>query len=560
MCFGALLQKYFRKKKCRSENIAQHLMSNDSIFSIGSSLIATKSSSMPITAPTPPPDPHIIIIGAGAAGLSCATKLLEFGFKNLLILEGENRIGGRIFTQQFANNVIDLGAQWVHGERGNIVYEMVQQHDWLETTGEIYNSFECIRSNGEVLRKDTTDFLKTLLTRILENHSEELNSFEGSFGDFLNERFQEVLRDLSDTKIDKEVAWEFLENFKKIESSETASGMEEVSAKGIHEYWQCPGDYLLNWKDKGYVRFLHQLMGSNEERPFGELEDRIKFNCPVEHIRWHLGNGKVIVRCCNGSQEYEADHVIITVSLGVLKDKLESMFHPPLPMQKKLAIVGLGYGSVGKIFLEFPVQFWPTDWYGFTMLWLKRDLEDLQRTPYEWVEEIFGFYCVNYQPRVLLAWIVGSYVVKLEQMPEDQVIDGCMYLLRRFLWKWEIPQPLKVQISRWQSNSNFLGAYSFRSMLSEQLNVSALQLAQPLTVQMSEIPANKSCSSTSVFSQGPVADDAANEAAAICSKNMKPVLLFAGEATSRHHFSTVHGAVESGYREANRLINFYRKE
>lgn len=54
----------------------------------------------------------IIIIGSGPAGISAATKLYENGFKNLIILEGENRIGGRLHTIPFASNVVDMGAQW----------------------------------------------------------------------------------------------------------------------------------------------------------------------------------------------------------------------------------------------------------------------------------------------------------------------------------------------------------------------------------------------------------------------------------------------------------------
>lgn len=37
----------------------------------------------------------------------------------------------------------------------------------------------------------------------------------------------------------------------------------------------------------------------------------------------------------------------------------------------------------------------------------------------------------------------------------------------------------------------------------------------------------------------------------------RPVIQFAGEATNKHHYSTVHGAIESGWREADRLIKFY---
>lgn len=54
----------------------------------------------------------IVIIGAGAAGMAAATKLLDNGFRNLTILEAEKRIGGRINTVPYASNVVDMGAQW----------------------------------------------------------------------------------------------------------------------------------------------------------------------------------------------------------------------------------------------------------------------------------------------------------------------------------------------------------------------------------------------------------------------------------------------------------------
>lgn len=55
---------------------------------------------------------RVVIIGAGASGLAAGTKLLANGFKNVVILEAEHRIGGRIHTIPFAANVVDLGAQW----------------------------------------------------------------------------------------------------------------------------------------------------------------------------------------------------------------------------------------------------------------------------------------------------------------------------------------------------------------------------------------------------------------------------------------------------------------
>lgn len=59
----------------------------------------------------------IVIIGAGAAGIAAATRLLSHGFYNLVILEAENRYGGRINTIPFGESIIDLGAQWYLNRR-----------------------------------------------------------------------------------------------------------------------------------------------------------------------------------------------------------------------------------------------------------------------------------------------------------------------------------------------------------------------------------------------------------------------------------------------------------
>lgn len=57
-------------------------------------------------------DKKIVVIGAGASGVAAATKLVSNGFKDVTILEAENRFGGRINTVPFGNNVLDMGAQW----------------------------------------------------------------------------------------------------------------------------------------------------------------------------------------------------------------------------------------------------------------------------------------------------------------------------------------------------------------------------------------------------------------------------------------------------------------
>lgn len=45
----------------------------------------------------------------------------------------------------------------------------------------------------------------------------------------------------------------------------------------------------------------------------------------------------------------------------------------------------------------------------------------------------------------------------------------------------------------------------------------------------------------------------------VYDQHSKPIVQFAGEATHDHYYSTVHGAVETGWREAQRIIDFYSK-
>lgn len=50
----------------------------------------------------------ILIIGAGAAGIAAACKLLENGEQNFVILEANDKIGGRICTKNFGKIVFKL--------------------------------------------------------------------------------------------------------------------------------------------------------------------------------------------------------------------------------------------------------------------------------------------------------------------------------------------------------------------------------------------------------------------------------------------------------------------
>ena len=63
---------------------------------------------------------QVIIIGAGIAGLSAAVDLIENGVTQILILEGQNRIGGRIQTSELGIEPIELGAQWLYSKKSKL--------------------------------------------------------------------------------------------------------------------------------------------------------------------------------------------------------------------------------------------------------------------------------------------------------------------------------------------------------------------------------------------------------------------------------------------------------
>src|SRR5437016_5659530 len=57
---------------------------------------------------------RVLVLGAGVAGLAAARTLVDRGLE-VTVLEGRDRIGGRVWTR----DGVDLGAHWIHGTEGN---------------------------------------------------------------------------------------------------------------------------------------------------------------------------------------------------------------------------------------------------------------------------------------------------------------------------------------------------------------------------------------------------------------------------------------------------------
>ena len=246
----------------------------------------------------------------------------------------------------------------------------------------------------------------------------------------------------------------------------------------------------------------------------------IMYQSEVTNITWNQGD-KVNVTCANG-QTYEADHVVVTVSLGVLKKYHRRMFLPQLPDDKEEAIDNIGFGKVNKIFLLFDKPFWKPGMGSIKLGWLDSDSKTYDNGQIEWPRKIFGSDEVMNNANVLVAWISGEEAELIESLTDEELKDECSNTIRRFLGDCSIPRPIAVMKSTWCTNKYTIGSYSFPTLAKYDGCFDVL--ARPLV-----------------------------------SQDRIPRVLFAGEATSATMYSTMNGARASGLREAKRLINVYQK-
>ena len=121
----------------------------------------------------------------------------------------------------------------------------------------------------------------------------------------------------------------------------------------------------------------------------------------------------------------------------------------------------------------------------------------------------------------------------MEQTESDEIVGNiCADVLRLFLRGIQIENPSKVIRSKWWSNEYICGAYSNRSLDYQKLNCDIDQLSEPICK-------TKHCNYVNKCVD--------------C-----PLIMFGGEASDRDFYSTTHGAMRSGQREAQRLIDYYQ--
>ncbi|XP_025928530.1 spermine oxidase isoform X2 [Apteryx rowi] len=467
--------------------------------------------------------PRIVVIGAGLAGLSAAKALLESGFTDVTILEATDRIGGRVQSVKLGHATFELGATWIHGSHGNPVYHLAEDNGLLEETTDGERSVGRISlyskngvayhltNNGQRIPKDVVEEFSDLynevynLTQEFFQRGKPVNAeSQNSVGVFTRDVVRKrVKADPDDTEAVKRLKLAMIQQYLKVESCESSShSMDEVSLSEFGEWTEIPGAHHII--PCGFIKIVEILARSIPESV-------IQLRKPVKCIHWNQSVSKEIE------------------PLGVLKKRHESLFHPRLPEEKVMAIEKLGISTTDKIFLEFEEPFWSSECNSIQFVWEDEAESESLTYPEElWYKKICSF-DVLYPPErygyVLSGWICGEEALIMEKCDDETVAETCTEMLRKFTGNPNIPKPRRILRSSWGSNPNFRGSYSYTQVGSSGADVE--KLAKPL----------------------PYAES---------SKTTPMQVMFSGEATHRKYYSTTHGAVLSGQREAARLIEMYQ--
>jgi monoamine oxidase len=282
------------------------------------------------------PSEHVLIIGAGTAGLSAAIDLARAGMR-VTVLEARNWVGGRIFTQRDStlNHAVELGAEFVHGLPPEIWLPLQQRNiPVTEVEGDLWCSI-----NGKLQRCDIFSEADKILEKMSDRSPDE------SFLDFLARCFP-------DHEYEEAKQW----------ATGYVSGFNAADPAQVSVHWlvhsrradeQIEGDRAFHISG-GYQALIDILLSE-----LNELNVTFELSTTVREIKWRTGSIQISAQTLHGSKTFTTSRALITLPLGVLQAAPDSIrFEPELPREKLHAMEKLAMGKVVRVTLCFRDPFW----------------------------------------------------------------------------------------------------------------------------------------------------------------------------------------------------------
>jgi len=276
----------------------------------------------------------VIVIGAGAAGLSAAADLAVSGL-GVSVLEARDRVGGRILTHRSPSTgwPIELGAEFVHG-RPREIWELIDsaQLETHEVGGEPWCHRDGLLERCPELRGRVEGLLERMST----------TGGDLSFKDFLDSA---AAAESSEVRAR---ATAFVEGF-------NAAHADRVSVQWLLDSREADesiaADHSYRLVD-GYGQLVAQLVKRVEE---GACD--LRLNTTVRAMRWRQGAVTIVT---GKGETLKARRAVVTLPLGVLRVPVSAggiAFDPDLGA-KHDAFTRIAMGDVARVVLVFRERFW----------------------------------------------------------------------------------------------------------------------------------------------------------------------------------------------------------
>uniref|UniRef100_H3GHR9 Amine oxidase domain-containing protein n=1 Tax=Phytophthora ramorum TaxID=164328 RepID=H3GHR9_PHYRM len=353
---------------------------------------------------------RVVVVGAGMAGVATAKALLasdHFSAEDICVLEAQHRIGGRIHTRPFSDELpvkVEAGAAWIHGTQGNPMAELVREFG-IE--------------------------LKEISARNPWLHPSSCPGFviyEGS-------------RQLTEHEVNE--TWEWQDSLlRKLQELALSGKVEGKALDGTVEQ-------LLTEDAE-----LREILASNTNA-------RKRLALCLHLVETWMGNSSDEMQIDAFGEidlmGFTADRVVVTCSLGFLKSgKLH--FQPELPLAKADVISRSQMGQCMKIMVQFPKAFWPKNASFITQINNTPEFKD-NETPRIYFPVIFSYYATKGVP-ILEGDLVGDKARAISDALSDDEIAHALFLQLQDTFGAEIPKPVDHFITRWDQDEWAQGAYS----------------------------------------------------------------------------------------------------